>query len=203
MAHFAKRYSLQIFLFALVFIFAVAAAWIYWPKAEALPLRGQAPEFSLENVDGSTVTMSGTNGKVRLVYFFFANCPDVCPPTTYMLNEVQDQLKDKGVFGSEVNMMSITFDPERDTREALLNWATVKNKADLSGWYFLRGDEAGTAKLMEQFQSAVIKDNDGNFSHTNLIILVDQDGNFRKWYNANDLEVDSDVITKDVMSLVK
>ncbi|MGZ9585382.1 SCO family protein [Paenibacillus marinisediminis] len=203
MAQTMKRYSLQIFLFALVLIFAIAAAWLYWPKGEQLPIEGQAPDFTLENVDGKTVSMSGTNGKVRLVYFFFASCPDVCPPTTYMLNEVQDLLKDKGVFGTDANLMSITFDPERDSREVLMDWATNKNKADLSGWYFLRGDEAGTAELMKQFQSIVIKDKDGNFSHSNLVILVDQEGKIRKFYNANDLDITAEIIAKDVMSLVK
>ena len=203
MAQFAKRYSLQIFLFVLVIIFAIAAAWLYWPKEEPLPIRGEAPHFSLENVDGSTVTLDGTDGKVRLFYFFFANCPDVCPPTTYMLNEVQDQLKEKGVFGTDVNLVSITFDPERDTREALMDWATNKNKADLSGWYFLRGDEAGTAELMKSFKQGVIKGEDGSFTHTNLITLVDQEGNIREFYNANDLEITSDVIVEGAMSLLK
>lgn len=202
-AQVVKRYSLQIFLCVLVIIFAAAAAWMYWPRAEVLPNEGKAPEFAMENVDGSTVKLSDLDGKVKLIYFFFASCEEVCPPTTYMLNEVQDQLKDKGVFGKDVNLVSISFDPERDTKEVLMKWALEKNKADLSGWYFLRGDEAETADLMKQFNSLVMKDKDGNFSHTNRIILLDQDGNKRKFINASDTEVTSETIVNDVMSLIK
>ncbi|WP_028546853.1 SCO family protein [Paenibacillus taiwanensis] len=203
MAQFAKRYSLQLFLCSLVLIFAVAAAWIYWPKGSDLPVVKAAPDFSMENVDGQTVSLASTNGKVRLFYFFFSNCTDVCPPTTYMLNEVQDVLKEKGVFGDKANIVSVTFDPKRDTRERLMTWATDMNKADLTGWYFLRGDEAETAQFMNKFGSAVVKDNDGNFTHTNLVTLVDQDGNVRKYYNANDLEVTPELIADDVVSLTK
>lgn len=203
MVSFAKRYSLQIFLFVLVLIFAIAATWMYWPKKQELPIERNAPAFSMENVDGSTVTLAGTNGKVRLFYFFFSHCTDVCPPTTYMLNEVQDLLKEKGVFGTEANLVSVTFDPLRDTKERLMTWATEMNKADLSGWYFLRGDEQQTAELMKGFGSAVMKDNDGNFSHTNLVTLVDQEGRVRKYYNANDLEITAETIADGVMSLLK
>ncbi|MCG7410436.1 SCO family protein [Paenibacillus sp. ACRRX] len=203
MAQFAKRYSLQLFLCSLVLVFAVAAAWIYWPKGSDLPVVKAAPEFSMENVDGQTVSLASTNGKARLFYFFFSHCTDVCPPTTYMLNEVQDLLKEKGVFGDKANIVSVTFDPKRDTRERLMKWATDMNKADLKGWYFLRGDEAGTAEFMNKFGSAVVKDNDGNFTHTNLVTLVDQDGNVRKYYNANDLEVTPELIADDVISLTQ
>lgn len=84
-----------------------------------------------------------------------------------------------------------------------MTWATEMNKADLSGWYFLRGDEQQTAELMKGFGSAVMKDNDGNFSHTNLVTLVDQEGRVRKYYNANDLEITAETIADGVMSLLK
>ncbi|TDL51116.1 SCO family protein [Paenibacillus dendritiformis] len=200
----AKKYSFQIFLGALVAVFAIVVAILYWPREPDIPMTDKkAPDFSMQNVDGSTVTLADTNGKVRLFYFYFTNCPDVCPPTTYRLSEVQKLLQDKGMFGTDASIVSISFDPERDTLEEIKKWSQKYN-ADYSGWYFLRGKEEDVAKMMPEFGSSVFKDEDGNFTHLNVITLVDQDGNIRKYYNANDLETASpENIAKDVARLVK
>ncbi|MBG9795826.1 electron transporter SenC [Paenibacillus dendritiformis] len=200
----AKKYSFQIFLGALVAVFAIVVAILYWPREPDIPMTDKkAPDFSMQNVDGSTVTLADTNGKVRLFYFYFTNCPDVCPPTTYRLSEVQKLLQDKGMFGTEASIVSISFDPERDTLEEIKKWSEKYN-ADYSGWYFLRGKEEDVAKMMPEFGSSVFKDEDGNFTHLNVITLVDRDGNIRKYYNANDLETASpENIAKDVARLVK
>lgn len=200
----AKKYSFQIFLGALVAVFAIVVAILYWPREPEIPMTDKkVPDFSMQNVDGSTVTLADTNGKVRLFYFYFTNCPDVCPPTTYRLSEVQKLLQDKGMFGTEASIVSISFDPERDTLEEIKKWSEKYN-ADYSGWYFLRGKEEDVAKMMPEFGSSVFKDEDGNFTHLNVITLVDRDGNIRKYYNANDLETASpENIAKDVERLVK
>lgn len=200
----AKKYSFQIFLGALVAVFAIVVAILYWPREPDIPMTDKkAPDFNMQNVDGSTVTLADTNGKVRLFYFYFTNCPDVCPPTTYRLSEVQKLLQDKGMFGTDASIVSISFDPERDTLEEIKTWSEKYN-ADYSGWYFLRGKEEDVAKMMPELGSSVFKDEDGNFTHLNVITLVDQDGNIRKYYNANDLETASpENIAKDVARLVK
>lgn len=200
----AKKYSFQIFLGALVAFFAIVVAILYWPREPDIPLTDKkAPDFSMQNVDGSTVTLADTNGKIRLFYFYFTNCPDVCPPTTYRLSEVQKLLQDKVMFGTEASIISISFDPERDTLKKMKKWSEKYN-ADYSGWYFLRGKEEEVAKMMPEFGSSIFKDEDGNFTHLNVITLVDQDGNIRKYYNANDLETASpENIAKDVARLVK
>ncbi|CAH8707699.1 SCO family protein [Paenibacillus thiaminolyticus] len=200
----AKKYSFQIFLGALVAVFAIVVAILYWPREPDIPMTDKkAPDFNMQNVDGSTVTLADTNGKVRLFYFYFTNCPDVCPPTTYRLSEVQKLLQEKGMFGTDASIVSISFDPERDTLEEIKTWSEKYN-ADYSGWYFLRGKEEDVAKMMPELGSSVFKDEDGNFTHLNVITLVDQDGNIRKYYNANDLETASpENIAKDVARLVK
>lgn len=99
----------------------------------------EAPAFELTDLDGNKVTKESTNGKARLVYFYFANCPDVCPPTTFLLSQVQEGLEKEGILGTDAEMISITFDPERDTTEVIKAFAE-RNYAKLDqGWLFLRG----------------------------------------------------------------
>ncbi|QMV40915.1 SCO family protein [Cohnella cholangitidis] len=154
-------------------------------KEGELPLQGQGAEFSYTDTNGENVTLANTNGKARLLYFFFANCPDVCPPTTFLMSQVQDELKEDGVFGDEVQFLSVTIDPNNDTTEALKDYAE-RFDADPKGWKFLRGDEKETAELARKYQILVTKDAQGNFGHMNLIVLLDKDGQIRDWISAND-----------------
>ncbi len=153
---------------------------------ETMPAQGLGAEFSFADSDGNTVTLSGTNGKTRLLYFFFASCPDVCPPTTALMSKVQDELKADGVFGSEVEFLSVTIDPDNDTPEVLKEYAE-RFDADPSGWKFLRGDDQKeTAALARKYQIDAGKNEDGSFYHMNLIVLLDKEGQMRDWISLND-----------------
>jgi protein SCO1/2 len=152
---------------------------------DELPVRGKGADFTYTDTEGNAVSLSSTNGKARLLYFFFASCPDICPPTTALMSQVQDELKNDGVFGNKVEFLSVTIDPTHDTPEVLKEYAG-RFDADPNGWKFLRGDEKATAELARKYEILVDKDNEGNFSHMNLIVLLDKDGQIREWISAND-----------------
>ncbi|WP_342760334.1 SCO family protein [Paenibacillus sp. PK3_47] len=155
---------------------------------EKLPVIGEVQDFSLENVDGEQITLADTQGKARLVYFFFTECPDVCPITTFMLSQTQDLLKQDGSFGKDVEFVSVSFDPENDTREAIKAFAD-RFQADYNGWYFLRGDQEQVRKLAaDSFKVLIAGNNKDNFAHANLIGLVDRDNRLRGLYDAGDTE---------------
>ncbi len=163
----------------------------------------KAPDFKLENLDGRTVTLADTAGKAKLVYFYFSHCPDVCPPTTYNLSKIQDVLVKKGVFGTKTALLSITFDPTRDTPERLKEFSG-RFHPDYKGWYFLRGDEAYTIDLAKKFDVLVAKDpKTGDFTHTNLFLLVDGKGDVRTYYSGNDENIDIEGIANDLIQVSK
>jgi protein SCO1/2 len=161
-----------------------------------------APDFQFEDLNGKPVTLQDTNGKVRLFYFFYSSCPDVCQPTSFLLSQVQDELKKKALFGNQAQMFSVTIDPSRDTPDVLKEFSG-RFHADYSGWSFLRGDEKKTADVAEKFGLMVVKDNSGNFTHSNAILLVDKKGTVRTFYDANDVNLDAKTIVKDVQTLAK
>lgn len=57
-------------------------------------------------------TQEDFTGKWMLVFFGFANCPDVCPTT---LSEVSAVMEMLGEGAKEVQPLFISIDPERDT----------------------------------------------------------------------------------------
>lgn len=155
---------------------------------DKLPVIGEVQNFSLENVDGRQITLADTEGKPRLVYFFFTECPDVCPITTFMLSQTQDLLIKDGSFGKDVEFVSISFDPKNDTREAIKTFAD-RFHADYSGWYFLRGDQEQVRNLAaDSFKVLIYGDNKDNFAHANMIGLVDRDNRLRGLYDAGETE---------------
>jgi cytochrome oxidase Cu insertion factor (SCO1/SenC/PrrC family) len=52
--------------------------------------------------------------KVVLINFVFTHCHDSCPTQSSKLSEVQSLLD--GLIGREVYLVSISVDPEQDTR---------------------------------------------------------------------------------------
>ncbi|MCJ8014365.1 SCO family protein [Paenibacillus sp. KQZ6P-2] len=200
-----KRYKWTWILLAVIII--MAGYLIYTSTGfgkSKLPVLGQVEDFSLENVDGKTVTLDDTKGKVRLFYFFYTSCPDVCPVTTFLLSQTQKQLIKDGVFPKDVEFVSISFDPKVDTKEKIKAFAD-KFYVDYNGWYFLRGDDQKIKDIAEKsFKIGIMGDNKDNFAHSNVIALVDRDNNVRKLYNANDTDnVTAESLAKDVEDLAK
>lgn len=86
--------------------------------AEEPPLKGASigGPFSLVDQDGRRVTDRDFAGRYRLIYFGFANCPDVCPVDLQVIGaglrrfEAQDAAR-----AARVQPIFISVDPARDT----------------------------------------------------------------------------------------
>ncbi len=76
--------------------------------------------FSLVNPAGETVTDAQVLAKPALVYFGYTFCPDVCPFDMARNAEAVDILDAQGI---DVTPVFISIDPERDTPEALGDYA--------------------------------------------------------------------------------
>jgi protein SCO1 len=76
--------------------------------------------FTLVNPAGQTVTDAEILAKPALVYFGYTFCPDVCPFDMARNVEAVDILEDRGF---DVTPVFISIDPERDTPEALGDYA--------------------------------------------------------------------------------
>lgn len=76
--------------------------------------------FTLVNTAGQTVTDAEVLTKPSLVYFGYTFCPDVCPFDMSRNAEAVDLLDQKGI---DVTPVFISIDPERDTPDALADYA--------------------------------------------------------------------------------
>jgi protein SCO1 len=77
--------------------------------------------FTLVDTAGKTVTDTEVLAKPSLVYFGYTFCPDVCPLDMARNVEAVDMLAEQGI---EVTPVFISIDPERDTPQALADYAS-------------------------------------------------------------------------------
>jgi protein SCO1/2 len=75
-----------------------------------------ARDFSLKDADGKLRTMADFKGKVVVLFFGYAQCPDVCPTTMTEMAQVKQQL---GADGDKLQVVFVTVDPARDTPEVM------------------------------------------------------------------------------------
>jgi len=75
-----------------------------------------ARDFALKDADGKVRTMADFKGKVVVLFFGYAQCPDVCPTTMTEMAQVKQQL---GKDGDKLQVLFVTVDPARDTPEVM------------------------------------------------------------------------------------
>jgi protein SCO1 len=113
---------------ALVVAIAGLAAWLGFAErpAELSPsmVNVQGADiggpFELTGQDGKRVTSDQLIDGPTLIYFGYTFCPDVCPVDTQIMAQAVDILDEQGI---DVTPVFITVDPERDTPEALADYA--------------------------------------------------------------------------------
>ena len=88
------------------------------PEFRSVDITGAdyAKDFALPDVNGQTKTLADFKGKAVVLFFGFAQCPDVCPTT---MAEIAAVKKSLGKEGEKVTAVFVTVDPERDTQQVL------------------------------------------------------------------------------------
>lgn len=140
------------------------------------------PAFSFHNQDSVIFGSKELAGKLYAINFFFATCPLQCPMITNNLTAIHEEFKGNDQF----QLVSVTLDPDYDHCKRLKQYAQGYG-IETAYWSFLKGTEKQTFDLMQKgFYQAVVKDENipGGIDHSARVILVDEKGRLRKWYNG-------------------
>lgn len=84
------------------------------------------PDFSMTTAAGKALKLSDLRGKVVVLTFIYTRCPlpDYCPMVDRKFHELAELLEPKPAFREGVRLLSVSFDPEHDTPEALARHAS-------------------------------------------------------------------------------
>ena len=134
-------------------------------------------DFTLKDQYNNKFTLSDSS-KVKIVFFGFLNCPDICPTT---LTEVANLLKKLEGLSKNIDPIFITVDPTRDTAELLKNYLSFFDERIIG----LTGTQEEIEKVSNQYHVYYSYQNKGKVedytvNHTANMYFVDEKNNVEK-----------------------
>lgn len=149
--------------------------------------------FSLTDHNNVAVTETSYPGKLKLVFFGFANCPDICPAT---LDKLNTALTTVGTDADKVQVLFITTDPTRDTPEALKTY--LERYPTFVG---LTGTQEQVTAAQDAYKvyATPATDGSGNIDHSAYVYLLSEDNKLLDTFSKDDT---ADAIAEKVKSRV-
>lgn len=145
-----------------------------------------APAFTLQDADGRQVSLADYRGKVVVLWFIYASCPDVCPLHSQMMAGIQDQIN-RTPMRDLVEFVAITTEPENDTADVLKAYGPAQG-LDSANWVFLtKGPDQPddiTRQLASEYGIEFVPTDDGTQMHGTVTHLIDRQGEMRARYHG-------------------
>lgn len=131
--------------------------------------------FTLADPSGAARSLADFHGKVVLLYFGYAGCPDICPTD---LSRIGAMLNSLGTEESAVQALFVTLDPARDTSGVMREYAAAFHPHLIA----LRGSELETRRIATSykvFYEKVPQPDGGYFiDHAAFTFLLDREGRY-------------------------
>ena len=162
------------------------------PGTYTLPTIDTVTDHPLLDVAGGTVHLRTlTQGKVAVISFMYTACADIggCPLAAAVLQQIDRRLNAHPELAKHVTLLSISFDPERDTPAHLAKTRDILNPH--TDWHFLTtATQADLEPILTDFHQPVAKLSQGNgdwsglFRHVLKVYLLDPNLNVRNIYST-------------------
>ena len=143
-------------------------------------ISGLMPElaFELTGTSGDTVTAEQTDGNIRLLFFGFTSCPDICPATLQKLSRAVKDLPTE--LRKDTQIVFVSVDPQRDTPERIDSYVSFFSDRAIG----LTGEEPVLRELSKRYRTTFGYDEpdaEGNYnvSHSGAVYVFDREGKAR------------------------
>ncbi len=180
------------------------------PGTYALPGLGTAGGGTILDVNGEELELEDLFGdKIVLLTFMYSNCTDLngCPLSTAVFYKIKERFKNTPAFADRLRLISISFDPQRDTPEVMRRYGAGFGEDEPPRWLFLTtASEERLRPILDRYGQMVIReyDEDGNYtnsmSHILRAFLIDRSKNIRQQYSVSFLH--DQLITADIKTLL-
>jgi cytochrome oxidase Cu insertion factor (SCO1/SenC/PrrC family) len=131
--------------------------------------------FELLDATGRRVALADFRGRLVLLYFGFATCPDVCPTDLAIIGQA---LRELGGSGESVQPVFVTLDPQRDSPAVLREYAAAFHPRFVA----LTGGEADIRRVATSykvfFEKVQLPGGGYTIDHTAYTFLLDREGRF-------------------------
>lgn len=166
-----------------------------------------APEGRVLDVHGRAARLSQyLHDRITLLGFIYTTCadPDGCPLAYRVFDALKEAIAATPRLQGQVRLVTLSFDPARDTPEAMRRYAgsrVVEGDGGLC-WYFLTTRSARELlPLVEGFgQDIRVTAAGRELSHVLKVFLIDRRGDIREIYSSNFLHPQS--VLNDIETLL-
>ena len=150
------------------------------------------PDVSLTNQDGKKFTFNDYRGKALAVTFIYRECPlpEFCIKMSRQFSDIANKIADDPGAKDKVRLLSISFDPERDTPEKLkqygLGYLGKDAKDDLTVWNLAVGTDKEVRAVADFFGLKYETDaNDKTqINHSLVTAVIAPDGKVTKIFTG-------------------
>ena len=117
----------------------------------------EVPNFSLTNQDGKTIGINDFRGKVLAITFIYRECPlpDYCIRMSQVFSDLANRFKADPEAEDRYRLLSISFDPARDTPAKLkqygIGYMGNDPSTDFSVWQLAVGNDEQVRKIANFF----------------------------------------------------
>jgi len=190
--------TIGIFLGATIAGFTLTRLFPYTFHGTILQAPDTAPDFTLTAHTGQSASLRDFRGKLVIMFFGYTHCPDVCPATLGVTAKAMDLL---GKKAEDVQVLFISFDPERDTPEKLAEYVTYFHP-EFTGLTGTPEQIAQVAALYGVYYAKQDADSENDYwmDHTASILIIDRTGHLKLilpfGVNAKDMAADLRMLLK-------
>jgi protein SCO1 len=142
--------------------------------APPVAIGARVPDFTLVDQTQRHVALSAFAGKVVVVNFLYTRCalPQFCLRMANNFGVLQRRFSSE--LGRDLVLLTITFDPQRDTPDVLASYA-AQWQANPSGWHFLTGRVADIRRVCALFGQEAFPE-EGLMNHSLRTAVIDRTG---------------------------
>lgn len=172
----------------------------------------EAPGGAVLDIDGGRHDLTEyTGGKVTLLSFIYASCADPtgCPYAYVVFHTLQSRMERDPRFKGKVRLVSLSFDPVRDTPELLRLYAgdNVEPGRPVE-WKFLTTPSVSELlPILDEYGQDVFLEKDpatgkwlGTYSHVLKVFLIDAEHQVREVYTTSFLM--PEMVYNDILTLL-
>ena len=174
-----------------------------------LPVLGQAAEGQVLDEQGQAQSLQSIlQGKYSLLSFVYSHCSDVngCPLAAHVFYKIKGLMQEQPELAQKLQLISLSFDPERDTPEIMrLYGANFKYAGQQGTWRFLTTHSlAELSPILQAYQQDVQREVSLNgqstdYAHMLRVFLIDPELRIRQIYSVGFLH--PDLILNDLKTL--
>jgi cytochrome oxidase Cu insertion factor (SCO1/SenC/PrrC family) len=159
------------------------------------PMTGNlAPDFTLTDQFGYTMTLSSLRGHEVVLAFIDARCKTLCPLTAQIMYDAKTQLGSSA--SNLVDLVAVNANPTATSVPEVQSWSI--NHGMLHQWSFLTGTAQQLQSVYHVYNVYVQVSSNDLVEHDPIMFIIDTQGHERLYFETLDSNSQSDLKSQEI-----